>query len=108
CSPSARCSNTCQTMIRVPLKVGFPWQASGVSDDILSKFDAVRLTARSHSSHHGPGEPLLQVSPDFHLVPEREQNVRRRSIHRSFSSEAHTISSSFRAKTWRLAKAGGA
>src|SRR4051812_48658785 len=28
-SPSARCSNTCQTIIRVPLKVGLPWQTSG-------------------------------------------------------------------------------
>src|ERR1043166_106762 len=28
-SPSARCSNTFQTMIRVPLNVGLPWQTSG-------------------------------------------------------------------------------
>jgi len=27
--PSATSSRTCQTMIRVPLKVGFPWQISG-------------------------------------------------------------------------------
>lgn len=27
--PSATSSNTCQTMIRVPLKVGLPWQISG-------------------------------------------------------------------------------
>lgn len=28
-SPSERCSNTCQTIIRVPLKVGLPWQTFG-------------------------------------------------------------------------------
>jgi len=28
-SPRAKCSNTCHTMIRVPLKVGLPWQTSG-------------------------------------------------------------------------------
>jgi hypothetical protein len=28
-SPRARASSTCHTMMRVPLKVGFPWQISG-------------------------------------------------------------------------------